>query len=94
MAAAAAAAAAAAVIALALSAAALVLAQTAKRPVDTLHAKDHDSPVRRRGHHHRHVHLGSLVPERDNRLSREVVVGRGSGRGSLSQTRTGEEGTG
>lgn len=79
--------------ALAPSAASLVLDQTVWRPVDTLHAKDHYSPVRRLGPPHRHVHLGSLGRDRDSHLSREVVVGRGSGQGSRSQM-TGEEGIG
>ena len=39
------------------------------------------------------MRLDSLVLERDCHLLKEVVVGRGSGRGSLSQ-RTGEVGTG
>lgn len=83
---------AAAVIVLALSAASLVLDQTAYHPVDTLHAKDHGSPVHRLGCHRHHVHLGSPVLDRDSHPLRDAAAGRGSGLGSLSQT-TGEEGT-
>ena len=82
-----------AVAALAQSAASPVLDQTVYHPVDTLHAKDHDGPVRRLGPHYRHVHPGNLVLDRDSHLSRELVVGRDFGLDSLSQM-TGEEGIG
>ena len=64
-----------------------------KRPVDSLHVTDRDSPGRKLGRHHRRVHPGRLVLGRDSRLSRGVVAGRNSGRDSPSRT-TGEAGTG
>lgn len=75
------------------SAACPVPDRTAYRLVDSLRAKDHDSPVRKPVHRRRRVRLGSLVLCRDNRLLREAAAGRDSGLGSLSQ-KMGVEGTG
>ena len=74
------------------AAAVIVLDQTVYHPVNTLHAKDHDSPVHRLGCHRHHVHLGSPALDRDSHPLRDAAAGRSSGLGSLSQT-TGEEGT-
>ena len=83
---------AAAVFVLAPSAAALVLGQIVQHHVHTLHATDHDSPVRRPDHHRHHVHLSSSVLDLNSHPLKEVVVGRGFDLGSPSQT-MGEEGT-
>lgn len=79
-------------IALVRSAASLVPGRIAYHPVDTLHAKDHGSRVHRPGRHRRRAHLGNPVLDRDSHPLREVVVGRGSVLGILSQM-MGEEGT-
>ena len=83
---------AAAVVVLAPSVVSLVLGQTVQHHVDTLPATDHDSPVHRPDHHRHHVHLSSSVLDLNSHPLREVVVGRGFGLGSPSQT-MGEEGT-
>ena len=77
---------AAAVVVLAPSAASLVLGQTVRHHVHTLHATDHDSPVHRPDHHRHHVHLSSSVLDLNSHPLREVVVGRSFDLGSLSQT--------